>query len=181
MIPDGKMYMEDELGAGMIASIEDYTALTEQTGADVGFGYGVIIQNGKVIPAAKGPIFGVALRRNWANVDHFYDSDIKNDKFTTGETITVLRDGIVAVPITADVNAGENAAVDANGGFKPAATGDTVVGVFVGNGDKGNTARLQTRIQLASSNADNLATGSQPVATLSTDTKNNSGSTSTGK
>lgn len=178
MIPDGKMYMEDELGAGMIASIEDYTALTEQTGADVGFGYGVIIQNGKVIPATKGPIFGVALRRNWANVDHFYDDDIKNDKFTTGETITVLRDGIVAVPITEDVNAGENATVDANGGFKPAATGDTVVGVFVGNGDKGNTARLQTRIQLASGNADNA--GSQSASAASTNTKD-SASATTGK
>ena len=71
------------------------------------------------------------------------------EDWSAGEWFGCVREGTVAVPISEDVNSRENAAVDANGNFKPAGASDTVVGVFLSSGNKGGTARLQTRIQLS--------------------------------
>ena len=62
-----------------------------------------------------------------------------------------MRDGTIWVPISEDVDRGENAAVDSTGKFKPATGNDVVVGVFTSDGEKDSTAKLQTRIQFASS------------------------------
>lgn len=147
-IPDGQLYGNSELGAGEIATIEDAIINTEQAGADVDFGQGVQIKNGQVVPATSGNIYGIAVRRTHVNADSLTPKAIANDKWLTGEWLGVVRDGTVAVPINADVNARENAAIDTNGSFKPAGPSDTVVGVFLSSGNKGGTARLQTRIQL---------------------------------
>lgn len=147
-IPDGQLYGNPELGAGEIATIEPATITTEQAGADIGFGQGVQINNGKVVPASRGNIYGIAVCRTHVNADDLSQDDIAKDKWSAGEWLGVVRDGTVAVPISADVNARENATVDSNGNFKPAGTNDTVVGVFLSSGNAGGTARLQTRIQL---------------------------------
>lgn len=148
MIPDGTLYGNPELGAGEVATIEDVTLTTEQAGADIGYGQGVQIKDGLLVPATKGNIYGIALRRTHVNADHLYAEDMAKEHWSTGEWLGCIREGTVAVPISEDVNSRENAAVDANGNFKPAGTNDTVVGVFLSSGNAGGTARLQTRIQL---------------------------------
>ncbi len=147
-IPDGQLYGNPELGAGEIATIEPVTITTEQAGADVGYGQGVQIKDGQIVPANGGNIYGIAVRRTHVNADHLTPENVANDKWQKGEWLGVVREGTVAVPLSADVNQRENAAVDLNGSFKPAGTSDTVVGVFLSSGNKGGTARLQTRIQL---------------------------------
>lgn len=147
-IPDGTLYHDGPLSAGTVATLEDSAVNTEHAGAEIGFGTGVVIKDGKVVPATTGPIYGVALKRTYVDADHLYEEDIENDKWKIGETLGVMRDGSIWVPISEDVDHGENAAVDADGHFKPAAATDTVVGVFLTRGDKGSTAKLQTRVQL---------------------------------
>lgn len=149
MIPDGTLYGNPELGAGEVATIEDVTLTTEQAGADIGYGQGVQIKDGLLVPATSGNIYGIALRRTHVNADHLYPEDMVKEYWSAGEWFGCVREGTVAVPISEDVNSRENAAVDANGNFKPAGASDTVVGVFLSSGNKGGTARLQTRIQLS--------------------------------
>ena len=142
-IPDGELYNTGELAPGQLATIERATINTEQAGAPIGFGQGVAIKDGLVVPATGGNIFGVALRRTYLNADHLTQENIDADKWQTGELFGVVREGTIQVPINEDVNENEN------GEFKPAGASDTVVGVFLGSGNKGGTARMQTRIQLS--------------------------------
>ena len=149
IIPDGKLYMDGQLGAGTVATLEDSSVNTLTAGGPIGFGTAVTIKDGKAVQAAGAPISGVALKRTYMNANHFYQEDIDNDKWGEGEVLGVLRDGTIAVPVSADADAQENATVDANGQFKPAGASDTVVGVFLSSANAGETAQLQTRIQLA--------------------------------
>lgn len=148
-IPDGELYNTGASSPGQLATIERATINTEQAGAPIGFGQGVAIKDGLVVPATGGNIFGVALRRTYLNADHLTQENIDADKWQTGELFGVVREGTIQVPINEDVNENENAAVDKDGNFKPAGASDTVVGVFLGSGNKGGTARMQTRIQLS--------------------------------
>lgn len=149
IIPDGKLYMDGQLGAGTVATLEDSSVNTLTAGGPIGFGTAVTIKDGKAVQAAGAPIYGVALKRTYMNADHFCQEDIDNDKWGEGEVLGVLRDGTIAVPVSADADAQENATVDANGQFKPAGASDTVVGVFLSSANAGETAQLQTRVQLA--------------------------------
>lgn len=173
-IPDGKLYSDGTLSAGTVATIEDSIVNTESAGADINFGAGVVLQGGKVVPATQAPIYGVALKRTYINGDHFYDATIDGDHWEAGENLGVLRLGTISVPISADVERGENATVDAQGNFKPAGASDTVVGVFLSDGNNGGTAALQTSIQLAS------GTSSAGSTSSSTSTGSTGSSTSTG-
>ena len=167
-IPDGQLYGNPELGAGEIATIEPVTITTEQAGADVGYGQGVQIKDGQIVPANGGNIYGIAVRRTHVNADHLTPKNVANDKWQKGEWLGVVREGTVAVPLSADVNQRENAAVDSNGNFKPAGTSDTVVGVFLSSGNNGGTARLQTRIQLTNTAVTGSGLTDTAVTTLST-------------
>lgn len=149
MIPDGELYNTDPISAGTVSDLETAVIDTEQVGQPVGYGQGVQIKDGTVIPATKGHIFGVAVKRDHTNADHLYPELLKDEKWEQGEMIGVLRDGTIYVPVNVDVNANENAAVDTDGNFKVAGTSDSVVGVFLSSANAGSTARLQTRIQLA--------------------------------
>lgn len=149
MIPDGELYNTDPISAGTVSDLETAVINTEQVGQPVGYGQGVQINNGMVVPATKGHIFGVAVKRDHTNADHLYPELMANEKWEQGEMIGVLRDGTIYVPVNVDVNANENAAVDTDGNFKVAGTSDSVVGVFLSSANAGSTARLQTRIQLA--------------------------------
>lgn len=149
MIPDGELYNTDPISAGTVSDLETAVINTEQVGQPVGYGQGVQIKDGTVIPATKGHIFGVAIKRNHTNADHLYPQLMANEKWEQGEMIGVLRDGTIYVPVNVDVNANENAAVDTDGNFKVAGASDSVVGVFLSSANAGSTARLQTRIQLA--------------------------------
>lgn len=149
MIPDGELYNTDPISAGTVSDLETAVINTEQVGQPVGYGQGVQIKDGTVIPATKGHIFGVAVKRHHTNADHLYPELMANEKWEQGEMIGVLRDGTIYVPVNVDVNANENAAVDTDGNFKVAGTSDSVVGVFLSSANAGSTARLQTRIQLA--------------------------------
>lgn len=164
-IPDGKLYMDGELGNGTIATTENNAVNTETAGADIGFGAGVVMQDGKVVPATKGNIYGITLKRTYINGDHY--SDVVNDHWMTGETLGVLRDGTIAVPIVEDIDRGDNAAVTTDGKFKQAGTGDEVVGVFLSSGNANGTANLQTRVQLTND--------STPASTPGTQTSSNGG------
>lgn len=163
-IPDGQLYGNPELGAGEIATIERATITTEQAGADVGYGQGVQIKNGQVVPATTGNIYGIAVRRTHLNADSLTPENVANDKWHQGEWLGIVREGTVAVPISADVNARESAAVDKSGNFKVAGPSDTIVGVFLSSGNNGGTARLQTRIQLT--NTAVTGTGSETTHTV---------------
>lgn len=183
-IPDGKLYSDGTLSAGTVATIEDSIVNTESAGADINFGAGVVLQDGKVVPATKAPIYGVALKRTYINGDHFYDATIDGDHWEAGENLGVLRLGTISVPISDDVDRGENATVDAQGNFKPAGASDTVVGVFLSDGNNGGTASMQTSIQLANgtssagSTSSNTSTGS--TGTSSTGTSSTGSSSTTG-
>lgn len=149
MIPDGELYNTGSISAGTVSDLETALIDTEQVGQPVGYGQGVQIKDGTVIPATKGHIFGIAVKRYHTNADHLYPDLMANEKWEQGEMIGVLRDGTIYVPVNVDVNANENAAVDTDGNFKVAGTSDSVVGVFLSSANAGSTARLQTRIQLA--------------------------------
>ena len=149
MIPDGELYNTGSISAGTVSDLETAVINTEQVGQPVGYGQGVQIKDGTVIPATKGHIFGVAVKRYHTNADHLYPDLMANEKWEQGEMIGVLRDGTIYVPVNVDVNANENAAVDTDGNFKVAGASDSVVGVFLSSANAGSTARLQTRIQLA--------------------------------
>lgn len=189
-IPDGKLYSDGTLSAGTVATIEDSIVNTESAGANINFGAGVVLQDGKVVPATKAPIYGVALKRTYINGDHFYDATIDGDHWKAGENLGVLRLGTISVPISDDVDRGENATVDAQGNFKPAGASDTVVGVFLSDGNKGGTASMQTSIQLAngtssaSSTSSNTSTGSTSstgTTRISSNTRNSNTKNSTSK
>lgn len=158
-IPDGTLYGDPTLGAGQLATNDVLTnkIFTEQAGGDIDYGQGVVIKDGLVVRANSSHIYGVALRRQHINGDHLYPdpNSMASDHYYSGEYISILRDGNVAVPISEDVNSRENAAVDANGNFKTAGTGDKIVGVFLSSGDKGKTAIVNLTIQ----NADDVVTG----------------------
>lgn len=154
-IPDGKLYDDGQLSPGSIATTEPVTINTENAGALINYGIAVVLQDGKVVPATGGPIYGVALKRSYVNADHFTEDDSKQGHWENGETLGVLRDGTIAVPITTDVIRGESAAVDASGGFKTASVNDRVVGIFLSDGEKGGTASLQTRVQWPEKQAEN--------------------------
>jgi hypothetical protein len=149
MIPDGELYNTNPISAGTVSDLETAVIDTEQVGQPVGYGQGVQIKDGTVIPATKGHIFGIAVKRYHTNADHLYPELMANEKWEQGEMIGVLRDGTIYVPVNVDVNANENAAVDTDGNFKVAGASDSVVGVFLSSANAGSTARLQTRIQLA--------------------------------
>lgn len=149
MIPDGELYNTGSISAGTVSDLETAVINTEQVGQPVGYGQGVQIKDGMVVPATKGHIFGIAVKRYHTNADHLYPDLMANEKWEQGEMIAVLRDGTIYVPVNVDVNANENAAVDTDGNFKVAGTSDSVVGVFLSSANAGSTARLQTRIQLA--------------------------------
>lgn len=149
MIPDGELYNTDPISAGTVSDLETAVINTEQVGQPVGYGQGVQIKDGMVVPATKGHIFGIAVKRYHTNADHLYPDLMANEKWEQGEMIGVLRDGTIYVPVNVDVNANENAAVDTDGNFKVAGTSDQIVGVFLSSANAGSTARLQTRIQLA--------------------------------
>lgn len=149
MIPDGELYNTSSISAGTVSDLETAVINTEQVGQPVGYGQGVQIKDGMVVPATKGHIFGIAVKRYHTNADHLYPDLMANEKWGQGEMIAVLRDGTIYVPVNVDVNANENAAVDTDGNFKVAGTSDSVVGVFLSSANAGSTARLQTRIQLA--------------------------------
>ena len=149
MIPDGELYNTDPISAGTVSDLETAVINTEQVGQPVGYGQGVQIKDGMVVPATKGHIFGIAVKRYHTNADHLYPDLLKDEKWEQGEMIGVLRDGTIYVPVNVDVNANENAAVDTDGNFKVAGTSDQIVGVFLSSANAGSTARMQTRIQFA--------------------------------
>lgn len=150
-IPDGELYHNNPLSAGTVASPFEPTAVnTEHAGAEIAYGGAVNLQNGKAIPATNGQSFyGVALKRTSVHGFELTEEAIEGDKWKEGETLGVLRDGTVFVPISEDVDRGEIATVDTNGTFKPAAANDVVVGIFTSSGNAGSTAELQTRVQFA--------------------------------
>lgn len=141
-IPVDSFYQGGELGAGKPATIQQMTVNSEVASAPISYGQAVTLTGGKVAPATAGPIYGVALSRVYENDDRFIDP--KADTWLTGETVPVIREGTVAVPISADVDKGDNATVDATGLFKPAGASDSVVGIFITAGNSGHTAALQT-------------------------------------
>ena len=146
-IPDGKLYDDGILGSGAVAGTGPTTINTEKAGAAVGFGLGVTLSSGKAVPATTAPIYGVSVRRNYTVGYPLNDAAKDADAYQEGEAMGVLREGSIAVQISSDVEAGDNATVDANGKFKEAASGDTVVGVFRTAGKAGETAVLQTSFQ----------------------------------
>lgn len=178
IIPDGKLYMGSQLGAGTVATLEDSSVNTVTAGGPIGFGTAVTISNGKAVQAAGAPIYGVALKRTYLNGDHFFQEDIDNDKWSEGEVLGVLRDGTISVPVSTDVDEQESATVDANGQFKPAGTSDTVVGVFLSSANAGETAQLQTRVQLSqpTSSVASPAAGSSTGSSTSPTTSSSAGS-----
>lgn len=152
-IPDGKLYDDGVMGAGAVAGTGPTTINTEKAGAAVGFGLGVTLSAGKAVPAATAPIYGVSVRRNYTVGYVLNDATKDADVFQEGEAMGVLREGAIAVQISGDVEAGDNATVDATGKFKEAASGDTIVGVFRTAGKAGETAVLQTSFQFGTAPA----------------------------
>lgn len=158
-IPDAQLYGEESWGAGKVTSIDNYRVNGEDAGADLNFGQAVILKGNKAVPASAGKaIFGVVLAREYTMADDFVQTEMDTDHWVAGNRVPVMREGDVSVPVSEDVNAGENAAVDADGNFKAAGSGDTVVGTFNSNGAKNGTASLEIHPMLSSDNADSAST-----------------------
>lgn len=149
-IPINGIYMDGHLGAGKPATTETQTVNSEIAGAAIKYGQAVTLTDDKLQPAAAAPIYGVALSRSYLNADRFTDDDKTNDAWETGEAVGVLREGTIAVPVSADVNKGEGATVDANGLFAPATDATTAVGIFQSDANSGETAFLQTNLAFTS-------------------------------
>lgn len=150
-IPDGTLYHDGPLSPGTIASPFDVTSVnTEHAGAEIIFGGAVVLKDGKAVQATKAPIYGVALKRTYVKGDNLEPETVQADKWHEDETLGVMRDGTIYVPISEDVNHGDNATVDSNGKFKVAKNNDIVVGVFTEAGYKDSATTLQTRIQMQS-------------------------------
>lgn len=163
-IPDSVMYHDGNLGAGTVTTTEQSAVNSEVAGSDILFGSAVAVEDGKVIQAKGGKMFGVALKRTFSMTDDFLSDAVQNDHWYEGETLGVLRDGSISVLINSDVDINDPAAVDTDGKFKKASAGDDVVGIFLSAGDAGTTANLQTRIQFstpegASTNTSTTNTG----------------------
>lgn len=157
-IPVEPFYQPSSLGAGHVATTQPVVANSDVAAADIKYGQAVTIKDGAVIPATAAPIYGVALKRSYMDTDRFIDP--KDDTWHTGETLAVLREGTVAVPLSADVNKGEGATIDANGLFKPASGSDVLVGIFTSSGNTDDTAFLQTNLGFNSS----ATTGEAPAS-----------------
>lgn len=167
-IPTGSMYMPESLGAGKIATLQDVTANTEVAGENLAYGQAVALKDGKAVPATTAPIYGVAIKRGYMNADRFNGDDTeKTDTWLAGEAVGVLREGTIAVPVSADVNKGDGATIDANGQFKPATGSDILVGIFQSTANTGDTAFLQTSLGFTSG----TGTESASSGTASTPTK----------
>lgn len=152
-IPDGQLYSDGHLGAGTVATLEDSSVNTVVAGAPIKFGQAVSIANGQAVPATSGPIFGIALKRDYVDGDDFAPATLDNDQWGVGEAVPVLRDGTVSALISGDVDENDNATVGADGLFKTAGATDEVVGTFLSEGDAGGVADVQTRIKFASAQA----------------------------
>ena len=161
-IPVNDFYTPASLGAGHIASMQDVTANSEIAGAAIEYGQAVTLTDGKAVPATAAPIYGIAIQRGYMNADRF--AEVKTDTWLTGEALGVLRSGTIAVPISADVDKGDGATIDADGKFKPIADGETPVGIFTSAGNSGDTAFLQTSLAFTS------AVGSTATPAASSDT-----------
>lgn len=164
-IPDGKLYDDGVVGAGAVAGTGPTTINTEKAGVAVGFGLGVTLSSGKAVPATTAPIYGVSVRRNYTVGYALNDTTKDADAFQEGEAMGVLREGSIAVQISGDVEAGDNATVDATGKFKEAASGDTIVGVFRTAGKAGSTAVLQTSFQFGTAPAASASAGTSSTGT----------------
>lgn len=171
-IQDPALYSKRFIGPGRIATLEPYRVNVETAGADIKFGQAVVIKNGVVVPATKAPIYGISLNRDWTSSIDFVQKEMDEDHYSKGQALDVLRDGTISVNVSADVNRGENATVDTDGNFKPAGASDKVVGVFLSAANKGEVARLQTRIQFDHGNADN-DTANNPDPDTNKQEKNN--------
>lgn len=145
-IPTGSYYQKKALGNGTVSTTEGNTINTIGAAEEIGFGCAINIENGKAVVATKAPIFGIAVKRDWTDAEHYFTDDVQKDKWHVGETLGALRKGGVSVPITADVNRYDSATVNEDGTFKPATTGDQVIGRFLTAGDAGSTAIVQVNI-----------------------------------
>lgn len=145
-IPTGSYYQKKALGNGTVSTIEGNTVNVVTASEEIGFGCAVDIKNGKAVVATKAPIFGIAIKRDWTDAEHYFTDDVQKDKWHMGEKFGALRKGGISVPISADVNRYDQATVDSDGTFKPAGASDQVVGRFLTAGDAGSTAIVQVNI-----------------------------------
>lgn len=137
-IPQGTGYVSGPLGAGTIASNQPYVVNTDHATVATPFGIAVTKANNIIAPAAKGTgVYGVTLNRNY--IQSWDSRDV--EQWDAKDEIPVMRSGAVTVQISADVKAGGPATVGANGVFKTAVAGDTVIGQFLDDG-KFNTSSV---------------------------------------
>lgn len=143
-LPIGSQYQKRELGNGTIGSYEDNVIDAIKAAEDIPFGVALDVNaDGHAVVATKAPIFGIAMKRDYAIGDDF--NAIKDDHYYAGERIPAVQKGGISVPITEDVNRYDQATVntDGTGTFRSAKQGEPVVGRFITNGDANNTAIIQ--------------------------------------
>lgn len=176
-LPIGRQYQKRALGNGTIGSLEDNTVNIITAATDIPFGVALDIKDGKAVVATKAPIFGIAMKRDYAMGDDF--NAIKDDHYYAGEKISAVRKGGISVPITEDVDRYDQATVNADGTFRPAKSGEPVVGRFITNGDADSTAIIQ--IELTDMGTTGAGTDQSNDPTPNLGTNNNSGTSGTDK
>ena len=82
-IPTGSYYQKKALGNGTVSTIEGNTVNVVTAGEEIGFGCAVDIKNGKAVVATKAPIFGIAIKRDWTDAEHYFTNDVQNEINTT--------------------------------------------------------------------------------------------------
>lgn len=168
-LPIGRQYQKRELGNGTIGSYEDNVIDAIKAAEKIPFGVALDVNaDGEAIVATKAPIFGIAMKRDYAIGDDF--NAIENDQYYAGEQVPAVQKGGISVPITEDVNRYDQATVNTDGTFRPAKQDEPVVGRFITNGDAGSTAVIQIAL---------TAMGTTGVGTP-TDSSNNPGSSNNG-
>lgn len=173
-LPIGGLYQNKALGNGTIGSLESNDPTNVVTaGEDIPFGVALDIKDGMAVVATKAPIFGIAMKRDYA-VGNDY-SAIKDDHYYKGEKVSAVRKGGISVPITEDVNRYDQATVNNDGTFRPAHSGEPVVGRFITNGDSGSTAIIQIELTDMGTTGTGAGTGT-PSSTGSSSSTSGSGS-----
>lgn len=175
-LPIGSMYQQKALGNGVIGSLESNDPTDVVTaGEDIPFGVALDIKGGKAVVATKAPIFGIAMKRDYA-IGNDYNA-IKDDHYYKGEKISAVRKGGISVPITEDVNRYDQATVNNDGTFRPARSGEPVVGRFITNGDSGSTAIIQIELtDMGTTGTGASSSSPAPSAPSSSGSRSGSGS-----
>lgn len=150
-VPQGTLYREPNLGLGHIADTSIQQVFTEPAAEEIQYGAPLAYTtDGEAVKTAgtADKVIGIA-RAFEGKMNDFggFGTEQAGGTFQKDEAVSVLTTGSIVVAVSADVEKGQAAVVDADGKFKAAGTeATTTVGVFRTAGTAGKTAVLHINL-----------------------------------